>query len=1048
MNDNSVVVSIVGEASGVTPAVQATKGEFASIEPILAELNASMVKLTAQMKESMEAGANVGRKIKEGMNEAKAATEGENSALTTMIMKVHEGAESVRTFQMRAKEFAEVYVAMFAVEGVRRWAESMGEAAEKLRNLSTELGITVPELQQLQGVADQTGVPMDTISKAVGLMDKNLFNSAGKTTLQANAFKSLGISATDGRTNMEKLAVVADKFKNMDEGPKRAALAFAIFGRSGLAMIPVLEKGRDGLEELNKKTKEYGAVSDDAQAKSLALAESTNESKLAFTGFSNVMASAFAPLLKSATDSLNSMIKSFVQSYREGGTAKVLMEALAGVVRILGVAFEIVGAILKPFGEAIKFIADNIEIIGPLAAAFGAVMVASFAASMVTASIETGVLGSALVALRGEMILSEVGPFTAALSLFTGGVQAAAAATWEWTTALLANPLTWVAVAIAAVTAGLVWLAMHTRTVSDAFVVMKDVCLMALEWIKSSVMALGGMLVTMGKIAYDAFTLQWGSIQSDWQAGLDGLASKVQAFDNKIKALHDDMMAHLAFGGGGAAAPKPPAMPKMPGSFDPTLGSTPKAKKEKGAKDDLVQKLNEELEAKKTAWEMEQEAQGTFQKFSLQTEADFWAQALKRHNLSAKDRLEIERKYLTAAQALKREEISAKLDGFKQEMEAVGANADKKLKIAQDEQRYIVRMYGATSAEARKIADEIVKIEREKAAQLTELRKEEAKEAQELALSGVAAEQATADFEVAIGRKSAADRLKDEARFENEIYAIKLKALKDQLALEALDPKATPAQLAKVHAAIESLEQAHQAKLTKITREATLERTKLERQGIDSVSKSFGDHISKMITLQEGWKQGFIGIYQSLVGAVASAISQIIAKHVAMFLTKLILGKQEAAQNTANYIGQAGAGGVASMAAAPFPLNLTAPAFGASMAAAAGAFGAISSAEGGDWHVQEGLYKLHANEMVLPAWAAGPLRQMVGGGGSGGPGTFGGSKSSTTESSSKTESTFHYSPTIHHNAMDLKEAVKRDSRDMRKWFMNQMRNGALTPAMT
>lgn len=41
------------------------------------------------------------------------------------------------------------------------------------------------------------------------------------------------------------------------------------------------------------------------------------------------------------------------------------------------------------------------------------------------------------------------------------------------------------------------------------------------------------------------------------------------------------------------------------------------------------------------------------------------------------------------------------------------------------------------------------------------------------------------------------------------------------------------------------------------------------------------------------------------------------------------------------------------------------------------AFAPLASAEGGDWQVREGMYNLHKDEMVLPAWAASPLRSMI-----------------------------------------------------------------------
>jgi hypothetical protein len=67
-------------------------------------------------------------------------------------------------------------------------------------------------------------------------------------------------------------------------------------------------------------------------------------------------------------------------------------------------------------------------------------------------------------------------------------------------------------------------------------------------------------------------------------------------------------------------------------------------------------------------------------------------------------------------------------------------------------------------------------------------------------------------------------------------------------------------------------------------------------------------------------------------------------------------------------VGLAGAGGVASMAAAPFPIDLTAPAFGASMAASAAAFGAMATLAVGTNEVPNDMIaQIHAGERIIPA---------------------------------------------------------------------------------
>ena len=90
--------------------------------------------------------------------------------------------------------------------------------------------------------------------------------------------------------------------------------------------------------------------------------------------------------------------------------------------------------------------------------------------------------------------------------------------------------------------------------------------------------------------------------------------------------------------------------------------------------------------------------------------------------------------------------------------------------------------------------------------------------------------------------------------------------------------------------------------------------------------------------------------------------------------------------------GLAGAQGVASFAAAPWPIDMGAPAFGAAMMAEALSFGAMASAAGGWERVPADgmLTELHRDEMVLPKRIADPMRNLArnGGGNGGGGNTY------------------------------------------------------------
>lgn len=357
--DNNVGVRITA-TSDVGPGVQQTKSQLGGLEGFVSTLNATFSRMGAQMREAFMGGASSAEKMTGAIKQTEAATISETAALSAMIAKVHEGAESVRTFQMRAKEFAEVYVAMFAIEQVAEFINKMAEMSEKVEHLSQQFGMSVAQVQKLQGVATATGIPVDSLTRGMGLLDRNMATAAAGSKRMQQAFTAVGVSLNDGRDQMQKLEAVADKFQHMEDGPKKAALAMQLFGRSGRDLIPVLNLGSSGIEALNAKLGEYGVVNEDAVAKGVALAESTNETKLGFMGMWNVLTDSLAPAFKMLVDGVNSMIQAFVQSYQSGGLIYVLFQGIAAAIEIVVAVIEGLATVFKAVWDVIVDILTDI----------------------------------------------------------------------------------------------------------------------------------------------------------------------------------------------------------------------------------------------------------------------------------------------------------------------------------------------------------------------------------------------------------------------------------------------------------------------------------------------------------------------------------------------------------------------------------------------------------------------------------------------------------------------------------------------------------------
>ena len=513
MADDTVSVKITADASGVAPGVDEAKvgieGLGATTETVAATMKSAFAGVQAQIKE--------------------------------IAISTKETAEVMIEFREMVAGIGEVMLAAFAVEKVVDWAKEMGEAAEKTSHLSEIFGMSVPQVEGLGAAAKLSGMGMDELTRAMGILDKNLATAGDGTGPAAQAFKALGISAKDGKDQMTLLMDVAGKFAGMADGPEKVALAMAIFGRAGRDMIPMLNKGKEGIEELDRTMQAYSAGTlkktgeatqelrdwlAEANEKGLALAESTNVTGVAMQGVSNVMTDAFAPMLKDATDCMNELIKAFIDSYREGGFVAVAFEVISG-------ACETVGAVIGALGEIIsEFWGLAVDLFKDIASAAG-----------ITFGKDTP---TAINTTRGVF-----------------------------------------------------------NDLIDLIVIAKDIIVGAFAVLRGAVNDLAINFDTACKVIWDALHFNWGAIQADWAAGMKAIADNAVAEAHRVTAAVNEAKAAIsafskdenvhggAEGGGKGDDSK---KPKAPG-----IGHGKKPKKEKAASGDKDNSAETDLEELKDA---------------------------------------------------------------------------------------------------------------------------------------------------------------------------------------------------------------------------------------------------------------------------------------------------------------------------------------------------------------------------------------------------------------------------------------------------------------
>src|ERR1700733_3428414 len=145
--------------------------------------------------------------------------------------------------------------ALAATAAMASLAKEGAEITERLAHVSEKTGISVNQLQVLEAAGSSVGLSLEDMVTSFRKFDQALTGNGKNAGLAQTTLKALGITAKDNR---EALLQAADAFKAMEDGPAKAADAVALFGKSGLTMIPFLNKGREGILEFQDAVDTFG----------------------------------------------------------------------------------------------------------------------------------------------------------------------------------------------------------------------------------------------------------------------------------------------------------------------------------------------------------------------------------------------------------------------------------------------------------------------------------------------------------------------------------------------------------------------------------------------------------------------------------------------------------------------------------------------------------------------------------------------------------------------------------------------------------------------
>lgn len=258
-------------------------------------------------------------------------------------------------------------------------------------------------------------------------------------------------------------------------------------------------------------------------------------------------------------------------------------------------------------------------------------------------------------------------------------------------------------------------------------------------------------------------------------------------------------------------------------------------------------------------------------------------------------------------------------------------------------------------------------------------------EAERAALSAIELARQRSAADIALGSMTVEQRIEQERGFEAERFNILVMAQTARIAMAEQDPNSAPGALMREKNKMLEVERAYELKKGVLLQQSRIEQDKFAQSFKGSMESSFAGILKTFATGTMTIRSLFRSMGKAILDSMIDVFAKIAAKWAATQIANLVMSKTTTAAAISGEAAKAGAGGVASMAAAPFPLNMTAPVFGAAMATLAGSFGVVASAAGG-FDIPAGMNpitQLHQREMVLPAEHADTIRGLSAGGGGG-----------------------------------------------------------------
>lgn len=440
-------------------------------------------------------------------------------------------------------------------EAMNIWGKSLDspqQAAAILVQTANASNASVEDMQQalatIGGSAGQAGMSLQVTSEAIGLLTNKGFSAAqasmdlnhailqmmAPSKVAKDAMSSLGISFTDAQGKMKQFPTILSELNQALNGlnpDEKAQKLKAMFGTAGMqAIVPLLDTVKNKTNDAKVSWDAYAREQDKA-------AGSTKRAS------------------QSLKDQANEMQKNVGSSIEQlGGNWEALRnKSMKSAQDINGASIQNANAMLQWATDSnsatAQFVRGFIGLSPAIGTATTSVGLFLRNAKTIAGTLSGGITGISnfiKVGVGIVQVASGAKTATAAFGALAESSKLASIAQWAFNSAILANPITWIVVGIAAVVAGLALFFTKTKTGQQMWANFVNWLKNAWQMLVQVAQAVWNAIVQAFSSSVSAAKSAWSGITSFFTGLWQGIVQTAQVVWNGLVAFFRPLVNAIA----------------------------------------------------------------------------------------------------------------------------------------------------------------------------------------------------------------------------------------------------------------------------------------------------------------------------------------------------------------------------------------------------------------------------------------------------------------------------------------------------------------------